>query len=156
MNTQFTKGNTCTTWQIINVQAKWDIIALDSGLNESYIKLLEDRKILTISYNTFISQYQSIISQTDISIQLTRSLTRLNLVFVSLWKYYAAAPRTHMLVTRIWNDFFSPLSISTINGINEHSIDCEFQCQVQIGSKLCPEYPIRSHQASCFINCVKQ
>ena len=42
--TGFTNAATSTIWQIQNVQAKCDIIALDSGLNESYIKLLEDRK----------------------------------------------------------------------------------------------------------------
>ena len=42
--TGFTNAATSTTWQIHNVQAKCDIIALDSGLNESYIKLLEEGK----------------------------------------------------------------------------------------------------------------
>ena len=82
----FTNANTSTTWQIQNVQVKCDIVSLDSGLNESYIKLLEEGKKLTLNYNTFISQYQSIIDQTDISINITRSLTRLKSVFVSLWK----------------------------------------------------------------------
>ena len=36
----FTNVNTSTTWQIQNVQAKCDIIALDSGLNESYMKVV--------------------------------------------------------------------------------------------------------------------
>ena len=33
--TGFTNVNTYTTWQIQNVQTKCNIIALDSGLNES-------------------------------------------------------------------------------------------------------------------------
>ena len=36
----FTNANTSTTWQIQNVQIKCDLVLLDSGLNESYIKLL--------------------------------------------------------------------------------------------------------------------
>ena len=40
----FTNANTSTTWQIQNVQAKCDIVSLDSGLNKSYIKLLEESK----------------------------------------------------------------------------------------------------------------
>ncbi|MFM7983433.1 MAG: hypothetical protein ACKPKO_29325, partial [Candidatus Fonsibacter sp.] len=51
----------------------------DSGLNESYIKLLEEGKKLTLNYNTFISQYQTITNQTDFSINITRSLTRLKI-----------------------------------------------------------------------------
>ena len=35
----FTHVNTSTTWQIQNVQVKCDLVTLDSGLNESYIKL---------------------------------------------------------------------------------------------------------------------
>ena len=34
-------ASTSTTWQIQNVHAKCDFVTLDSGLNESYIKLLE-------------------------------------------------------------------------------------------------------------------
>ena len=36
----FTNANTSTTWRIQNVQAKCDIVSLDSVLNASYIKLL--------------------------------------------------------------------------------------------------------------------
>ena len=42
--TLFTNVKTSTTWQIQNVQAKCEIIALDSGLNECYMKLLEEGK----------------------------------------------------------------------------------------------------------------
>ena len=65
----FTANTTSTTWSILNVQAKCDIVTLDSGLNDSYIKLLEDGKKLTLIYNTFISQYQTITDQTDFSFQ---------------------------------------------------------------------------------------
>ena len=36
--------NTSITWQIQNVQAKCDLVTLDSGLNESYIKLLKEAR----------------------------------------------------------------------------------------------------------------
>ena len=78
--------NTASTWPIINAQVKCDLVTLDSGLNESYIKLLEEGKQLTLNYNTYISQYQTITGQTDFAINITRSLTRLKSVFVSLWK----------------------------------------------------------------------
>ncbi len=50
----FTAANTSVTWSILNVQAKCDLVTLDSGLNGSYIKLLEACKKLTLNYNTFI------------------------------------------------------------------------------------------------------
>ena len=37
----FTNVNTSTTWQIQNAQVKFDLVSLDSGLHESYIKLFE-------------------------------------------------------------------------------------------------------------------
>ena len=66
----FTYVSTSKTWQTQNAQAKCDLVSLDSGLNKSYIKLLEEGKELTLNYNTFISQYQSIINQTAIYIKL--------------------------------------------------------------------------------------
>ena len=53
----FTNAITSTTWQIQKVQVKSDLVSLDSGVNESYIKLLKEGKKLTLNYNTFISQY---------------------------------------------------------------------------------------------------
>ena len=52
----FTDANTSRSWIIQNAMVKCDLITLDSGLNESYAKVLEEGKKLTINYNTFISQ----------------------------------------------------------------------------------------------------
>ncbi|MFM7987464.1 MAG: hypothetical protein ACKPKO_49945, partial [Candidatus Fonsibacter sp.] len=38
----FTNGNKSTAWSILNAQVKSDHVTLDSGLNESYVKLLEE------------------------------------------------------------------------------------------------------------------
>ncbi|MFM7989000.1 MAG: hypothetical protein ACKPKO_57775, partial [Candidatus Fonsibacter sp.] len=99
------------TWSILNVQVKCDLVTLDSGLNDSYIKLLQEGKKLTLNYNTFISQYQTITDQTDFSINISRSLTRLKSVFASLWKNYAEQPRSNIVASKIWNDFFFTWSI---------------------------------------------
>ena len=148
----FTANTTSTTWSILNVQAKCDIVTLDSGLNDSYIKLLEDGKTLTLNYNTFISQYRTITDQIDFSINITRSLTRLKYVFVSLWRNYAAAPRNNLVASKIWNDSFAHGAWDSENaeaGTGDYvttyhpDLKCEFH--VQIGSKLYPEYPIRLH-----------
>lgn len=56
-------ANATTTWQIQTVQVKCDIIIVDNGLNKSYIKLLEVSKKLTLNYNPFISQYETIFNQ---------------------------------------------------------------------------------------------
>ena len=89
VGTNFDATNTSLTWSIINVQVKCDIVTLDSGPNEAYIKLLEEGKKLTLNYNTFSC---------------------------------GAGDFLHL--------YFS---------------EAEFEYHMQIGSKLYPGYPIRSH-----------
>ena len=148
----FTSINASTTWSILNVQAKCDLVTLDSGLNESYSKVLEEGKKITLNCSAFISQYQTVTDQTDFATNITRSLTRLKYVFVSLWKNYAAAPRNNLVASKIWNDSFAHGAWDSENaeaGTGDYvttyhpDLKCEFH--VQIGSKLYPEYPIRLH-----------
>ena len=40
---EVTSAHPCQLWSIQNVQAKFDLITLDSGLSDSYVKLLEIR-----------------------------------------------------------------------------------------------------------------
>ena len=68
----FTNVNTSTTWQIQNVQVKCDIVSLDSVLNESYIKLLEEGKKLTLNYNTLSSHNTNQLSFRPISLSASR------------------------------------------------------------------------------------
>ena len=74
------------TWQIQNVQVKCDLVTLDSGINEQYIKQLEKGNKLALNYKTFISQIQTITNQTDFSIQISRSSALLKPVLVALQK----------------------------------------------------------------------
>jgi hypothetical protein len=46
---KFTDANTSLSWIIQNAMVKCDLITLDSGLNESYAKVLEEGKKLTIN-----------------------------------------------------------------------------------------------------------
>ncbi|MFM7984553.1 MAG: hypothetical protein ACKPKO_35025, partial [Candidatus Fonsibacter sp.] len=40
--TIFTQGNNSHLWSILNAQVKCDLVTLDSGLNESYVNVLEE------------------------------------------------------------------------------------------------------------------
>jgi hypothetical protein len=51
---------------------------------------------------------------------------------------------------KLWNDFVSPGYIENLDGILQNGSDQEFEFQLQIGSKLFPEYPIRSHQEAYY------
>ena len=69
-----------------------------------------------------------------------------------MWKDYTLGRRTLIVGSRIRNDFFSPASINTDGAmtgegeyINTYTPDGEFEFHMQIGSKLYPEYPFKSH-----------
>jgi hypothetical protein len=50
-----------------------------------------------------------------------------------------------------WNDFFSPMSQDNRDRLTVgHNSNGEFEYQLQIGSKLYPEYPIRSHNEAFY------
>lgn len=135
-------SNTVSTdWEIINVQAKCDMCTLDNGLDNSYAEHLLSGKSLPINYNTFVTQVQTIAGQSRPRLNVTRALTRLKSVFVSLSKDSAQGA----LGRKEWNDFFSPLHVNNELGVLSNVRDGEFEFQMQIGSKLFPEYPVRSH-----------
>ena len=137
-------ANSSYNWSINNVQVKTDICVLDNALDNSYAQHLLSGKSLPISYNTFVSQMQTIAGQNAPLINVSRALTRLKSVFVSLAKDYGGN-RAVLLGRKPWNDFFSPMSRENTDGTLSHEKDGEFEFQLQIGSKLFPEYPVRSH-----------
>ena len=123
----FTDENTSLLWSILNVQAKRGLITLDSSLQESYVKLLEEGKKLAITYNTFILQFQTIAGQKDFSIGITRSLTRLKSVFVTFRKDYTVGYRANAVGSKSWNDFVSPMWPDVRNNIVNYGKNGEFE-----------------------------
>jgi hypothetical protein len=140
----FAADNTSTQWSINNVQVKCDVCTLDNALDNSYAQHLLQGKSLPITYNTFISQMQTIAGQDNPLITVSRAITRLKSVFVTLVKDYTN-DRIQLDGRKFWNDFFSPMSDNNSEGFFGHLQEAEFEFQLQIGSKLFPEYPIRSH-----------
>ena len=91
----FTADNTSITWSITNVQVKVDVCTLDNALDNSYAQHLLSGKSLPISYNTFVSQMQTIAGQDAPSINVSRALTRLKSVFITLTKTLSITGRTN-------------------------------------------------------------
>ncbi len=58
--------------------------SIDSGFNESYVKLLEEGKTLTIRFNTFILRANLIQVKTVAQASIARTLTRLKSIIVPL------------------------------------------------------------------------
>ena len=142
-------ANSSYNWSINNVQVKTDVCVLDNALDNSYAQHLLSGKSLPISYNTFVSQIQTITGQNAPLINVSRALTRLKSVFVTLAKDYGGN-RNLLLGRKPWNDFFSPMSQDNVDGTLTHAQDGEFEFQLQIGSKLFPEYPVRSHNEAYY------
>ena len=145
-NLTATATNTSTLWSINNVQVKVDVCTLDNALDNSYAQHLLQGKSLPISYNTFVSQLQTIAGQDAPLINVSRALTRLKSVFVTLHKDTGI---TWTANRKFWNTFFSPMGIDNSTTL-VHNSDGEFEYQLQIGSKLFPEYPMRSHNESYY------
>ena len=157
----FTLLNSSTSWKIQNAQVKVDMCTLDNSLDNNYAQILLSGRSLPINYNTWVSQLQTIVGKMP-TINVTRALTRLKSVFVTLDKNFVASdnsatPRTQFF-RKQWNDFYSPASLDTIGGLNNGNFSgsfvfrqsSEFEFQLQIGSKLFPEYPIRSHSEAYY------
>lgn len=150
----FTTGNTSTSWQIRNVEAKCDLVTLDNALDNSYAQHLLSGLSLPISYQTFVSQMQTIENTQKPNVNISRALTRLKSVFVSLVKDQEG---TLAPGRKEFNTFFSPMSVDNmpkpqLGAIYSHihEPDGEFKFQIQIGSKLYPEYPIQSHSEAFY------
>ena len=68
------------------MEVKCDLITLDNALDNSYAEHLLSGKSLPINYNTFVSQMQTIVGQIKPNVNVTRALTRLKTVFITLDK----------------------------------------------------------------------
>jgi hypothetical protein len=87
---------------------------------------------------------QTIAGQDNPLVTESQAITRLKSVFVTRSEDISGT-RSDMIGRKFWNDFFSPMHAYNYSGILTHDPDAEFEFQLQIGSKLFPEYPIRSH-----------
>ena len=144
-DTTFTTQVTSNDWQIENVQVKVDVCTLDNALDNSYAQHLLSGKSLPISYNTFVSQFQAANATDKNLINVSRALTRLKSVFVTLQKDTVATEFSR----KPWNTFHSPMRGQNKTAL-AHTPAGEFEYQLQIGSKLFPEYPIRSHNEAFY------
>ena len=152
---QFTAANCSNEWCINNVQVKVDVCTLDNALDNSYAQHLLSGKSLPISYNTFVSQMQTITGQEQPLLNVSRALTRLKSVFITLVKETStpalSSGRWQYLGRKNWNDFYSPMSKDNVGRFTPlHNPEGEFEFFIQIGSKLFPEYPVRSHNEAYY------
>jgi hypothetical protein len=134
----WTAANTSTLWMINNVQAKMDVVTLDNVLDNEYAQHVLAGKSLPINYNTYISQLQSVLSA-DIAVNITRALTRLKSVFITFDGTHTGSSTDWIPLLKTTNNFIHPMNSSATYDPSK-----EMEFQIQIGSKLFPEYPVKS------------
>ena len=144
--TAFTTANTSNDWQIEDVQLKCDLCSLDNAVDNQIADHLLSGKSLPINYGTYISQSQT-VSGSAISVNVSRAVTRLSSIYMS-FEGASIDPRH-----KPWNQFFHPMSKPNVavgaevvpnTTFKLYDPALELEYQVQIGSKLFPEYPVQS------------
>ena len=138
----FSTAHIGNVFEIIDAQLKLDCLLLDSQLNESYISHLLSGKSLPLTYSTWITQ-QSSITNNKLAIQVARSCSRLKKCYIT---FFNPAP-TPGVFDKQAITFYHPMSQSGRNvATNKVIFDPGYnlQFQIQLGSTLYPEYPVRS------------
>ena len=124
-------GGKSESFLIDDVQLKCDLVQLENTLDSEYASDLLSGKSLPINFSTFTCASQ-VITSFETSVNVQRSFTRLKGVYVSLYASSGSSARKEA------NYFFHPMGSDRYDSLQE------LQFQMQIGSKLIPEYPIRS------------
>ena len=127
----------CNDWVISDVQCKCDLVTLDNGLENSYSEHVLEGKSLPINYSTYISQSQ-VVTDLNIGVNVSRAVTRLKSIFMSM-DGPNPTPATQAKL-KTFNNFWHPNTV----GEGVYNAGKEIELQVQVGSKLYPEYLIRS------------
>ena len=139
--TYFTPGNTSTSWQIQDVRIVCDVVSLDSGLQNSYAEHVLSGKALPINYGTYVSQYQT-VSGGEFAVNITRAVSRLKTVFINFDNTHLTTNASEVVHGQ-FNTFTHPMAGPDFTG-GVYNYNLEVQWQLQIGSKMIPEYPCRS------------
>ena len=117
---------------IEDIQLKADVVTLDSGLDNEYAQHMNNGKTLPVFFTTYSSCVQVSTGGSDNSINISRALTRLKGVFVSLYK-----PPPDQRMYSETNLFWHPMG-----GV--YADDREVRFEMQIGAKKWPEYPLET------------
>jgi hypothetical protein len=141
--TIFTNNNTSSAWRIEDIRVVCDLVTLDSALQNSYAEHVLSGKALPINYSTYITQFQTIVSP-NIAANVSRSASRLKSVFITFDGDHAVVnDNASSVVHRQFNTFTNPMCGANYIAGN-YDYKKELQIQLQIGSKMISEYPLRS------------
>ena len=80
----FNALSTSTSWTISDFHVVGDIITLDSALQNSYTEFILSGKALNLPYNTYITMLQNTAATNNMSVNVSRAVSRLKTVFFRL------------------------------------------------------------------------
>ena len=140
-------GNTDTSlhtneqFSISNAFLQTDLVSLDNDLHNKYVAHLLDGKELPITYNTYICQSNQVPDgSSSINTTVVRSVSKLAAAFISFNK--SGVGDTHVM--KEYNNFYHPMYNLNYQDSGYYNSDLDLEFQLQLGSKLYPEYPCRS------------
>ena len=139
----FTSNNTSSAWQISDIRVVGDVVTLDSELQNSYAEYVLSGKALNISYNTYITMLQQTAVTTrnnNMAVNISRAVSKLKTLYFSFdnaTPNLATSTSNKDSIIKDFNIFVHPMA-GTCNWQDE------IEYTVQIGSKIMPEYPVRS------------
>ena len=141
-------SNTSKVFELNNAFVQCDVCTLDNSLNIEYVKHLLEGKGLPITYTTYITQSQSAENNDSISVPVIRSVSKLLASFITFYRTDQPSLGYEYANKRFCR-FYHPHQShdSSVEGIYDVNKDLEFQ--IQLGSKLFPEYPCNS-LSQCF------
>ena len=141
-------SNTSKVFELNNAFVQCDVCTLDNNLNNEYVKHLLEGKGLPITYTTYITQMQSVENKDSISVPVIRSVSKLVAAFITFYRTDQPSLGYEYANKRFCR-FYHPhqAHLPEIEGIYDINKDLEFQ--IQLGSKLFPEYPCNS-LSQCF------
>ena len=136
-------------WSISDVQLKCDVISSDNALDNEYASHLLSRKSLQINFSSYATSVQTAGSTGKQTVNLSRALTRMKSIFVSMFQ--APTDRSGNVDNKTYNEtnlFWHPMS-GTYNATTgqyapAYDSSKELSFTLQIGSNKFPEYPIQN------------
>ena len=115
-----TSGSTSTNWNISDVQLQCDVISLDNHLDNEYAQHLLSGKALPINFSSYTTISQA-VSGPDVTLNISRAVTRLKAVFVTMFSTATASEKEANL-------FYHSM------GATAHDPDAEVEIQMQIAN----------------------
>ena len=135
--------NTSIDFEISNPRVACDLCALDNNLNNEYSKHLLEGKGLPITYTTYITQSQNVKGSTNFSVLVIRSVSKLVAAFLIFYK--AGDPSTgYEYCDKEFCRFYHPHQNHEPLDAAVYDKNEDLEFQIQLGSKLYPEYPCKS------------